>query len=43
MITAVANLRGNFPGGSTVDLPIGFGLGDGRVATLQVLPFEAES
>ena len=43
MITAVANLAGYFPGGSTVDLPIGFGLRDARVATLQMLAFEAES
>ena len=43
MITAVANLRGYCPGGSTVDLPSGFGLRDGRVATLQMLPFEPES
>jgi hypothetical protein len=42
MITAVANLAGNFPGG-TVDLTNRFGLRDDRIATLQMLPFEAES
>lgn len=43
MITAVANLAGNFPGGSTVGLPIRFGRRDDRIATSQVLPFGAES
>ena len=43
MITAVANLRRNFSGGSTVDLHIGFGLRDDRIAVLQMAPFEAES
>ncbi|MEP6661144.1 MAG: hypothetical protein ABJD24_14600 [Acidimicrobiales bacterium] len=33
------HLEGNFPGG-TVDLTHRFGLRDGRIASLQIVPFE---
>ncbi len=37
------HVEGNFPGG-TVDLTNRFGLRDGRIASLQIVPFEpAES
>jgi hypothetical protein len=36
------HLEGNFPGG-TVDLTFRFGLRDGRIATLQIVPTETAS